>query len=108
IFSDNCFNCHGPDKAKRKADLRLDTEEGAFAKRKDGPVIVPSKPQESELFRRITTEDEAERMPQAKSGRRLTEREVALIRRWIEQGGKWQQHWAFIPPKRPPLPQVKQ
>src|SRR5262245_16970656 len=108
IFSDNCFNCHGPDKAKRKADLRLDIEEGGFAKRKDGPVIVPSKPQESELFRRITTEDETERMPQAKSGRRLNEHEVALIRRWIEQGAKWQQHWAFIPPKRPPLPQVKQ
>jgi hypothetical protein len=107
IFSDNCFNCHGPDKAKRKVDFRLDTEEGAFARRKDGPVIVPGKPQESELFRRITSEDEAERMPQGKSGRRLSEREVALIRRWIEQGAKWQQHWAFLPPQGPLLPPVQ-
>lgn len=109
ILSDNCFQCHGPDKAKRKADLRLDTEEGAFAKLRDdeGHSIVRGKPGDSELFRRVSITDERKRMPPAKSGRKLSERQIELLRRWIEQGGKWQKHWAFITPKRPDTPQVK-
>src|SRR5437588_8483669 len=72
ILSDNCFACHGPDKNKRKADLRLDTEEGAFGDRGEVVIIVPGKPEQSELFRRISTTDEKLRMPKAKFGKKLS------------------------------------
>src|SRR5262245_14332802 len=108
ILSENCFQCHGPDKAKRKADLRFDTEEGAFAKLDDNRrALVPGKPNDSELLRRLVEKDERKRMPPAKSGRKLSDQQVELIRRWIEQGAKWQKHWAFITPTRPELPKVK-
>ncbi len=104
ILSDNCYQCHGPDQAKRKANLRLDTEQGAFANLGGYRAIVPGKPAESEIITRLTHADPAKRMPQAKTGRKLTESQIALIRRWIEQGAKWQPHWAFIAPQRSPLP----
>lgn len=103
ILSDNCFHCHGPDKNKRKADLRLDTEEGPYTRN----IIVPSDPGKSELVNRLTCDDEAHRMPPIKSGRKVTPHQIELIRRWIEQGANWQKHWAFLPPQRPDLPQVK-
>jgi hypothetical protein len=106
ILSDTCFTCHGPDKAKRKADLRLDLEASAKARIEDHFAIVPGKPAESELIRRITTRDDEDRMPPAKAGRQLTARQVALLQRWIEQGAPWQAHWSFIPPQRTPLPAV--
>jgi mono/diheme cytochrome c family protein len=106
ILSDTCYKCHGPDKAKRKADLRLDTEAGAKAKLDDGFVIVPGNPAKSELIRRITTSDEDDRMPPADSGRQLTPRQRELLRRWIEQGAKWEAHWSFIEPKRPAVPTI--
>jgi len=101
ILSDACFHCHGPDKAKRKADLRLDTEEGA---RK---VIEPGKLDDSDLWHRISTKREAKQMPPPKSGRKLTASQVDLLRRWIEQGAVWQKHWSFIAPVRPEVPKVK-
>ncbi len=101
LLSDNCFFCHGPDQGKRKANLRLDDEESARR------VLAAGDPAGSELYRRITAEDEAKRMPPAKSGRRLTPQQTDLVRRWIEQGAKWQKHWAFLPPRRPPTPAVK-
>jgi mono/diheme cytochrome c family protein len=107
ILSDTCFQCHGPDKARRKADLRLDTEAGALADLGGTRAVVPGKPEQSELLRRLTAADESERMPPAKIGRRLSEREVGLLRRWIEQGAKWQGHWSLLPPRRPPLPVIK-
>ena len=98
ILSDNCFDCHGPDAAKRKADLRLDIgDEGKS-------VVVAGKPEASELFKRISHSDSQEKMPPEDSGRVLTESEVGTLRRWIEQGARWEKHWAFIPPIRPPLP----
>jgi hypothetical protein len=103
ILSDNCFACHGHDQNKRKADLRLDTEAGAYADRGDSRPIVPGRPDQSELYRRITSTDEKKRMPQAKFGKKLSPRQIELVRRWIEQGGKWQDHWSRIAPKRPPL-----
>ena len=107
ILSDACFSCHGPDKTKRKAGLRLDREDGAFADLGGYRALVPGKPGQSELYKRIIAEDAGERMPPARAGRQLSRREVALLRRWIEQGAKWQKHWAFLPPRRPPLPRVK-
>jgi hypothetical protein len=107
ILSDNCFLCHGPDKARRKAGLRLDTEEGAFADLGDHRALVPGDPGKSELFRRISTGDEQERMPPTKAGRPLTERQIALLRRWIEQGAKWQKHWSLLPPAKAAPPEVK-
>jgi len=101
ILSDACFHCHGPDKAKRKADLRLDTEEGA---RK---VIEPGKLDDSDLWHRITTKRDAKLMPPPKSGRKLTATQVDLLRRWIEAGAKWQPHWAFVRPQRPETPVTK-
>jgi hypothetical protein len=107
ILSDNCFACHGPDKNKRKANLRLDLEEGLFGSKgsnRGETVIVPGKPDESELFRRITAIDEKVRMPQAKFGKRLSTHQVELIRQWILEGARWQKHWSLIPPERPEVP----
>ena len=101
ILSENCFECHGPDAAKRKADLRLDA--GVLGQ----AVVVAGKPGESELFQRITHADPTERMPPQKSSRALTESEVITIRRWIEQGAQWEKHWAFIPLKRPAVPATR-
>src|SRR5262249_11824345 len=106
ILSDTCFLCHGPDQARRKAGLRFDTEEGAFADLGGRHALVPGDPAKSELYRRITAADESERMPPVKSGRKLNARQIDLLRRWIEQGAKWQKHWAFLPPVRPQVPAV--
>ncbi|MCG8651270.1 MAG: DUF1553 domain-containing protein, partial [Pirellulales bacterium] len=85
------------------ADLRLDTRAGAFADLGGGAVIVPGKPDESELYRRLVTEDEDERMPPADAHKPLTEQQVEQIRRWIAQGAEYQEHWAFEPPVKTPL-----
>ena len=111
ILSDKCFKCHGPDANKRKADLRLDLPEGAFAALKDEPsahAIVPGDPEASELYRRITSPDSDQLMPTPTSHlKRLSPYEVALIKKWIKQGAKYEKHWAFIPPKLPAIPDVK-
>ena len=108
ILSDNCFACHGPDDKARKAGLRLDTKEGAFAKLKSGGLaIVPGKPDESELIFRIESDDPELHMPPKKSGKQLTADQVAVLRRWVEQGATWSTHWAFEPPRKPALPAVK-
>lgn len=107
ILSDNCFTCHGPDQNHREADLRLDTEEGLRAKAGETPTIVAGKPEESELFRRLVTDDPDQKMPATGSGKGLSDRQIALVKRWIEQGAPWEGHWAYIPPKRPPVPQVE-
>ena len=101
ILSDNCFDCHGPDAANRKADLRLDTEDFI------SEIVAPGQPDLSDLFLRITDSDDSERMPPLDSGRDLSSAEVATLKRWIEQGAPWKKHWSFIPPKRPPLPALK-
>jgi len=106
VLAGNCYACHGPDAGQRKADLRLDTRDGLFAAIKNIVPIAPGKPGASEIFRRITTDNPDDRMPDPKSGKRLSERQIALIKKWIEQGAPWQGHWAFVPPSRLPLPQV--
>ncbi|MDB5334004.1 MAG: Protein of unknown function (DUF1553)/Protein of unknown function (DUF1549)/Planctomycete, partial [Phycisphaerales bacterium] len=108
IFSDNCYACHGPDKNKRKADLRLDTQAGIFSKIEARTTVAPGKVGESELFRRITAEDPKERMPDPKSNKRLSNREIALVKLWIEQGAPWKGHWAYLPPVKPAVPGAEQ
>lgn len=107
ILSDNCYQCHGPDKAQRKAELRLDTEAGATADLDGRKALVPGNLEQSELYQRLTAKDENDRMPPVKSGKKLTEAQIDLFRRWIEQGAKWQKHWAFLPPVAAPLPKVR-
>src|SRR4051794_14542126 len=80
ILSDNCYQCHGPDKNKRKAQLRLDTKEGLYAAREGTTTIVAGKPESSELFRRVTIQDKNERMPDPKSGKSLSNHQIALIK----------------------------
>ena len=99
ILSDNCFFCHGPDKNKRKADLRLDTQAGLHGKDGEPGTVTPGKPSDSELFRRITSTDPEQKMPPLESAKTLSERDIALIKKWIEQGGKYEGHWAFLPLK---------
>jgi hypothetical protein len=104
ILSENCFQCHGPDEKVRKAKLRLDTKEGAFGKR---GVIIPHEPVRSALIERVASTDDETRMPPPKTGKRLTPEQVAKLRLWIEQGATWSQHWAFVTPKHPALPAVR-
>ncbi|MBC8354851.1 MAG: DUF1553 domain-containing protein [Planctomycetes bacterium] len=108
ILSDTCFKCHGPDDAERKAELRLDTQEGLFGLAADPPIVVPNRLNKSELYRRITSDDPDERMPPPDSKLALSEQQVTTIKAWIELGAKWEQHWAFTPPRRALLPQVEQ
>ncbi len=107
ILSENCFQCHGPDKNQRKADLRLDLEKGAFADLGGYRALEPGKPTKSALFQRITAKEAHEQMPPRKTGKKLTPRQLALVKRWIEQGAKWQKHWSLIPPTRPKMPRVE-
>ena len=104
ILSDHCFRCHGPDAASRKADLRLDVKEQAL--RAEDPVIVPGRSDQSELVARITSDDPDEVMPPPKANRPLSPRQVALLRRWVDDGATWGRHWAFEPigTPRPPGP----
>ncbi|MDX2044091.1 MAG: DUF1553 domain-containing protein [Acidobacteriota bacterium] len=103
ILADNCFACHGPDDATRKAKLRLDTKDGAFAKT---GVIVAGNSAESRLVKRITTKDPNAVMPPVATGHKLTDKQIELVKRWIDEGANWNEHWAFIAPKRSDLPQV--
>ncbi|MEE2614077.1 MAG: PSD1 and planctomycete cytochrome C domain-containing protein [Verrucomicrobiota bacterium] len=101
ILSDKCFECHGPDTINRKADLRLDTADFI------SEIVAPGQPDLSDLFLRITNSDASERMPPLDSGRALSSAEVATLKRWIEQGAQWKEHWSFSPAKRPKLPVLK-
>ena len=107
ILSDNCFLCHGPDKGTRMADMRLDVKEEAMAPRKNGSVIVPGKPDESLLVKRIFSDNPGYRMPPTFSHKTLSAEQKETFRKWIEQGALWKEHWSFIPPVRPALPEVK-
>ncbi|HLF93201.1 MAG TPA: DUF1549 domain-containing protein, partial [Planctomycetota bacterium] len=107
LLSENCSHCHGPDAKQRKADLRLDTKEGVFGKLGEVFPVVPGKPGQSEVVRRITSKDRDEVMPPPKSNRKLSAGQIALLTRWISEGAEWKGHWAFAAPKRPELPAVK-
>ncbi len=106
ILSDKCFACHGFDKKKREADLRLDVAEGAFAVTSGHQAIKPGDPGASEAWKRIITEDEDDIMPPPDSHKKLDAGERATIKRWIEQGAKYEQHWAFLAPEKTDVPEV--
>ena len=106
ILSDNCFLRHGPDKGTRMADLRLDTREGAFATRSAGSVIVPTDSAASLLYQRITHENEVLRMPPTHSKKALSDEQIGVLARWIDEGASWDQHWAFESLERPDPPRV--
>ncbi len=96
ILAKRCFSCHGPDASE--GGLQLHDRASAVSELDSGePGIVPGKPEQSELLRRISTDDEAERMPP--EGKPLSESRIALIRRWISEGAAWEKHWAFRPPE---------
>ena len=105
ILSDKCFFCHGPDPHERKADLRLDTAEGAFADLDGYSAIVAGDPEESELYLRIV--DKADPMPPKKSHKKLNADEIALIKQWIKEGAPYSEPWAYVAPKKHPVPAVK-
>ncbi|HEY2249905.1 MAG TPA: DUF1553 domain-containing protein [Planctomycetaceae bacterium] len=110
ILSNTCFRCHGPDAKERKGGidgLRLDLASGALADLGGYAAIVPGKPDDSELIKRVTTEDPAEMMPPKGAGKRLTAHEVQLLREWIAKGGKYAGHWSYVKPIRWELPAVK-
>ena len=100
LLSKNCFRCHGPDEEALQAGLRLDLREQAVTKLDSGSVaIVPGKPEESELVKRVATADADLRMPPLDGGRALTVAEIDLLKRWIAQDAGYQPHWSFIPPQ---------
>ncbi len=105
ILADHCFQCHGPDAGKRKANLRLDID--PTTQKRDTTVIVPGKPEESELLRRVSHEDAGKRMPPARFARPLSEKQIETLKAWVKHGGKWEKHWALIPPNRPEVPKTK-
>jgi hypothetical protein len=108
ILSDRCFKCHGPDAASRQAGLRLDGADAATAELESGShAIVPGDALKSALVERIESDDDSMKMPPADSGKTLSDFEKALLRKWVEQGAKYEAHWAFVAPVRPVVPVVK-
>ena len=99
ILAEHCLECHGPDAGSRQGDLRLDTDEGAKPQ-----AVLPGRPDESELVRRILATDPDLRMPPPAKGPGLTATEIDTLRRWIEAGAPYEGHWAFAPIRRPPVP----
>src|ERR1044071_3161704 len=109
ILSGICFKCHGPDDATRKGGLRLDIRDEALKPGKSGDVaIVPGDISKSALVKRILTSEEDDLMPPPKAKMPLTEAQKDILKRWVAEGAEYRPHWAFVAPKRPELPPVKQ
>lgn len=106
ILADKCFACHGPDAAARKADLRLDLEDAAYAARDEGAPIAKGDVRKSLIMQRISATDPGDRMPPTDFKKHLTPDEAKLVARWIQQGAKWEGHWAFTAPVKPAVPEV--
>ena len=104
ILSNHCFPCHGPDAAERKADLRLDRLDDL-----DGlpeGILIPEHPESSAIIDRVLSQDPAERMPPPDAHLELSSQQKKQLTQWVLEGAQWQPHWSFIPPSRPPLPEV--
>ena len=102
LLSENCFACHGPDKNQRKAKLRLDVREAALEKQ----ALVPGRPDESELVRRLYTTNTDEVMPPPESHKKLTPEQKERLKRWVAEGAEYEPHWAYLRPQRPEVPPV--
>ena len=106
ILSQYCFQCHGPDAKARQAELRLDVPTGPFTDTA-AKIVVRGQPADSELFKRIMTTDQAERMPPLKTKMNLSAEQKEILKQWIRQGADYEQHWSFVAPTRPSLPAIK-
>lgn len=107
ILSDRCYNCHGPDNSSRKAGLRLDIEEEAFKKLESGNhAFVKGNLRKSEVIQRILSDDPNAMMPPPDSELKLSDREIAMIVKWIEQGSQWKEHWSFLALTEPKVPEL--
>jgi hypothetical protein len=107
ILSNNCFHCHGPDPKDRQADLRLDVWKSAGKIHGAEAVASNDHPADSELLKRITSDDPDVRMPPPDSGKSLRPEQIKTLQQWIDQGAKYEPHWAYVAPQRPPVPPVK-
>ncbi len=106
ILSDNCFQCHGPDEAKREGGMRLDIAADAYKGGDAGPALVPGKLDSSEVWKRVTSTDPELQMPPPKSGKSLKPAQLDSLKQWITEGAEYQGHWAFIRVERPTVPAV--
>jgi hypothetical protein len=105
ILSEHCFKCHGPDASNLKAGLRMDVRESVFNPSESGTTpVVPYKPEESEVIQRITSSHSDSIMPPAEEEKRLTDEQIELLSRWVQQGAPWADHWSFEPVRVPPVP----
>jgi len=109
ILSDKCYTCHGPDDKTRKANLRLDIESGFYKSLEDNPnyyVINKNNPEKSEILNRINSENASYVMPPPESNLKLSAREKEILKKWVDQGGNWEPHWAYTKPKLPSIPKI--
>src|SRR5262249_11194551 len=108
ILASHCWSCHGPDDRPREAELRLESRDATLARRQQRkPAVVPGDPAGSALISRIEAEKAARRMPPPEVKKPLSDQQKQLLRRWIEQGADFSQHWAFVPPRRPSVPVLR-
>jgi hypothetical protein len=107
VLSAKCYACHGQDTGARMAGLRLDRREEAIKDRGGYRALNPGKPADSRVYQRISAREPARRMPPPGSNRSLSPGDIQRLKRWIEQGAPYAEHWSFVRPKRPPLPRVK-
>jgi len=107
ILSNTCYTCHGPDSNKRQADLRFDVEASVFADRDGSPILVRGKPDDSDLIKRILTDDEDLVMPPPDQKQQLSAKDKETLKKWVAQGAKWRGHWAFETIARPGRPSTK-
>ncbi|WP_077022650.1 PSD1 and planctomycete cytochrome C domain-containing protein [Fuerstiella marisgermanici] len=105
ILSNACFHCHGPDQDTREADLRLDQHAGLFDDRGGYVAVKPGDVSNSELVRRLLSDDPDEVMPPPQSNKKLTQQQRATLVKWVEQGAAWEKHWSFEQPVKPNVPQ---
>ena len=107
ILSENCYACHGPDPGGRKSGLRLDRPPFPFAPHeKDGPAIIPGRPDKSPLVRKIEAKNPKDRMPPPEAHKTLKPAQITLLREWVRQGAVYEEHWSFIPPVVQAIPEV--
>ena len=107
ILSAKCFACHGPDESERAAGLRLDRIDGATQDLGGYAAIAPGDAASSEMLLRVTSRDEDLLMPPPESGSALTSDQVAILKKWIQQGAKYSEHWSYVPPRKAALPEIK-